>query len=336
MRGQHIDNQGRPANAVDRLMAASGPAGKMPNLITVEQAESGQKLLSCLQRRLAQTGAQLLHKWIRTGQIRRNGCRAKPFERVDAGDVLRLPPFAFACLRQPASRISALGKGLAIIGRHGDILAINKPAGLPSQGGSGHSDSVAARLWHCGAASAFRPVPAHRLDMETSGLLLAAASYQALLYLQQCFRLRTAQKHYLAWVEGRFQADTPCDLYDFIGKARSGGHEKMVIRNALDSEYQGAVSWKEAFCRVRVLRQETGKTLLHVLLGTGRKHQIRAQLAARGHPVLGDVSYGAAPLLAGGICLHSARIVLPDGVTFEAPPPWGGDLALDCSQADIL
>ena len=130
--------------------------------LAVSRAEAGQKLLNFLQRRVeAATGE--FHRWIRTGQVRVNGSRAKAFDRVEEGDLVRVPPFAVvlpaggdtaassakearSTSPRPQNENSKKSSSLRIIHEDEDILVIAKPAGLPVQGGTGHSDSIAARL----------------------------------------------------------------------------------------------------------------------------------------------------------------------------------------------
>lgn len=278
----------------------------------VSEEESGQKLLQFLQRRL-DLPATLMHRWMRTGQIRLNGRRVKAYDRVNAGDIVRLPPFA-GQLSGNAATLEEPGDPLEIAGRHGDIIALNKPPGLTVHGGSGHADSVCSRLDSQFSDLPFRPVPAHRLDRDTSGILLCGASYTALTALQEALRKHQTRKEYLAWVEGRFEGEEL--LVSRLEKKGSKGHEKM----------QPSPHGKLALCLVRALDSNHDASLVHVRLLTGRTHQIRAQMAEAGHPVLGDVKYGAQKR-SGGMLLHALRVVLPDGAEFCCPPPWSRGFA---------
>jgi len=187
---------------------------------------------------------------------------------------------------------------------------------LPVQPGSGHTDSVAGRLAAHFAHAPFKPAPAHRLDKDSSGLLLAATSYERLRSLHEAFARRTLKKTYLAWVEGAWPKDAPRCLRDLLETTGVSGREK--VRSG-----QG----REALCEVVCLRREAGRSLLSVALLTGRTHQIRAQLSARGHPLCGDVKYGARPRK-GGLLLHACSVELPTGERFVCPPPWTGEWAL--------
>lgn len=280
-----------------------------PGFPPVSDEESGQKLLQFLQRRL-DLPATLLHRWMRTGQIRLNGRRVKAFERVKTGDIVRLPPFA-GQIAGNCEKIETVGEPLELAGKSGNIWALSKPAGLAVHGGSGQVDSVCARLDAQFHDLPFRPVPAHRLDRDTSGILLCGASYEALTSLQGALRDHQTHKEYLAWVEGRFEDEQL--LVGRLAKLGPKGREKMQI----------SAQGKLALCLARPLDSNNDASLVQLRLLTGRTHQIRAQMAAIGHPVLGDVKYGAQKR-SGGMLLHAFRVILPDGLVFTCPPPWSG------------
>lgn len=298
-------------NAAEQSVPA--PAGTP--LLDVSPSEADQKLLQFLARRLG-LAQNMLHRWIRTGQVRRNGLRAKPFDRLNAGDGIRIPPFALrmAATLADAASTPALPE---IIAELPDLLVINKPAGLTVHPGSGHEDSLSSRLAAHPSRLPFTPTPAHRLDKDTSGLVLVALSYARLRSLHEAFAARAVHREYLAWTEGAWHHEAPYVLQDFLLKAGGADGEKMRARQKGEG--------KEAVCEARCLRRERMRSLLRIRLFTGRTHQIRAQLALRGHPVWGDVKYGARPR-AGGMLLHACMITLPDGECFACPPPWEGDI----------
>lgn len=287
----------------------------------VEQAESGQKLLQLLQRRLG-LPEPLLHRWIRTGQIRLNGHRCKPFQRVQAGDRLRLPPFApaFTGKVEPGAFPEAWAPryaggsliqlaGLPVLGIHNDVWAMRKPAGMVVQPGSGHNDSIADRLGAIYANANFRPVPAHRLDRDTSGVLLVASTFSALSFLHEAMRARSLYKEYLAVVEGAW--DGPAILQNYMRKDEESG--LMQVSD------QPAPGYRFASSTVRALEVAPSHSLLQLRLETGRTHQLRAQLANAGFPIRGDARYGKAGF---SMRLHASRIILPDGFSFFCAPDW--------------
>jgi 23S rRNA pseudouridine955/2504/2580 synthase len=162
----------------------------------------------------------------------------------------------------------------------------------------------------------FKPTPAHRLDKDSSGLLLVATSYARLRALHEAFAQRGLKKLYLTWVEGLWPEDGPCILRDLLEKAGAPGREKMQSGRG-----------REALCEAFCLHREKGRSLLHVTLLTGRTHQIRTQLAVRGYPLCGDVKYGARQRK-GGLLLHAFGIDLPGGERLTCPPPWTGEWAV--------
>lgn len=292
------------------------------NSFPVQAVESGQKLLQLLQRRLGLPQG-LLHRWIRTGQVRLNGGRAKPFAVVAVGDQIRLPPFA----RNMAERRKAEEAPRTeeaplppLVGRSGDVWAFNKPSGLPTQPGTGHGDSLAGRLAAHYAGQPYIPTPIHRLDKDTSGVLLVAGSFAALSAMTTALRQHELSKEYLAWVRGGWPFAEARRLTHWLRKEGRDGFEKVRV-----SDQPG--DGREAVLTVVPLERGTERSLLLLRLHTGRTHQIRAQLAHVGHAVLGDIKYGA-PDAAPHLMLHAMRVILPDGEAFACLPDWEGPYAV--------
>ena len=312
----------------------------MTEPLAVTAAEAGQKLLQFLARRVDAPHGEL-HRWIRTGQVRINGRRVKAFDRVHEGDCVRVPPFAAG--RQVEERTASgedtsglspaqAAGAVTIVAETNDLLVINKPAGLPTHPGTGHADSLATRLAAARPDAPFRPTPAHRLDKDTSGLLLAAKSYAALRGLCEAFAARNGVvKEYLAWVAGQCPWDTPRMLEDRLRKSadedrRTCGrksYERMHVVPAQDETTDGSgAPCRSARLTASGVARIDGASLLHIRLHTGRTHQIRAQLAAHGFPLIGDVKYGG-PFAADGLKLHAFRLTVGER-TWMAPPPWRG------------
>ncbi len=289
------------------------------------------KLLDFLARRLGPEIPQAqLHRWIRTGQVRVNGGRSKPFARLAEGDAVRVPPFAVPLRSEGGAEGpepvpgQEFGNGLRLVALTEELLVLDKDSGLAVQPGSGQTDSVAQRLADFFAGAAYVPAPAHRLDKETSGLLLAGRTHAAQRRLhgllgqdREAGESEGLIKEYLAWVPGRWPWTEPVTLEDNLEKrtAATGsraGKERVEV--VADGGGQKALAIASA-CRVA-----ESMSLLRVRLVTGRTHQIRVQLASRGFPLFGDRKYGGpqAPRL----MLHACGLALPGGRAFRSLPSW--------------
>lgn len=338
---------------------APRPQSQTGQGIQVSPQEAGLKLMGLLERRLL-LPPTLLHRWIRTGQIRLNGSRAQPFARVAAGDSVRVPPFAGALsdqARATKNRQDAVkahrdgqregiregqgqrGRGqagahasahaasraacaaarttrlpLSVLDEDEDYIALFKPAGLPTQPGTGHQDSVATRLKE-GAKTSFAPQPVHRLDKDTTGIVLAAKNYHALRRAHDALREGDGLgKEYLAWVRGIWPHQRERLVKSWLRKGLVAGQEKMLVR---DEPHEG---YKEALLVARPVKYLKDATLLQIRLLTGRTHQIRAQLSHLGFPLLGDGKYGRRD--GESLMLHALRLTLPEGKSYLALPRW--------------
>lgn len=307
------------------------------HILTVDASEQGIKLIVFLARRLqGETPQGELHRWIRTGQVRVNGSRAKAFSRLQAGDFVRLPPFAAPMATTGQGEIGRieegkdLGHGVIVLLLRDDVIALEKPAGLPTQPGTGHDVSVAAMLRDYFSGGAYCPAPAHRLDKSTSGILLAGLTHEAQQRLHALFPSTAKggetglRKVYLAWVSGTWPHTSEQELADSLRKEADPltGRERVLALSGED-----AATGKEARSRVSLLEtRETPRgtaSLLRILLETGRTHQIRVQLASRGHPVIGDGKYGGQPH--SPMLLHAQSLVFPwrgERVTLVSWPKW--------------
>lgn len=319
----------------------------MPEPLVVTPAEAGQKLLQFLIRRFDLPHG-VLHRWIRTGQVRINGGRAKAFDRVEAEDEIRIPPFAPVMQPQksPSSKTEKQDTSFSppspvrknsgkatreksgketlppVVAENDEIVIFLKPSGLPVHPGSGHTDSLTTRIEASYAGADFMPAPVHRLDRDTSGLILVAKTYRMVRKLSDALAAHDGSviKEYLAWVAGNCPWNKPVRLADRLVKQTVDrtGRERMVIQTGQpeqDREQEASLT----VCRVA---ERDGASLVFVRLHTGRTHQIRAQLSRRGFPLLGDIKYGG-PHLSEGLQLHAARLIL-DGTVYEALPDWKG------------
>ena len=321
-------HRGLLSGGEDILMEEHGTDGKKRGGLTVSGEEAGLKVIGLLERHFG-LPKSLLHRWIRTGQVRVNGGRVQPFARVEEGDTVRVPPFAEAMAGEAGETKAAVQDlpELPIIGEKDGLVVVFKPAGLPTQPGTGHEDSASERLRAMSGDSAFPITPAHRLDRDTSGVLLCGRTFQALTRAQELFRNHDGLgKEYLAWIEGHWPYRGEHVLRHYLSKRLVGGHEKMTAS-------ENPADGREAVLAARALAFNGGATLLLVRIFTGRTHQIRVQLAAAGYPIVNDGKYGRPG--SGPMYLHCFRLFLPDGTVFSAAPSWKGDFAVTGDPAPI-
>ena len=320
---------------------------------TVTSEDDGIRLDRWFKRNLPDATFNLVSRWARTGQLRVDGKRATPGDRIEAGQVIRVPPAeAPAPTARPAKpkieRPQLSEDEIAFIQEiviHQDAAAfvVNKPPGLATQGGTKTHTHLDGLLDGLADDKGNRPKLVHRLDKDTSGVLLLARSARAAAYFSKSFSGRTARKVYWALVIG--VPDIKDGYIDLpIGKQPGTGGEKMHI-----DEEEGS----PARTRYRVV-ERAGNSAAWVELQplTGRTHQLRVHMAAIGHPIVGDGKYGGQDaFLTGAISrklhLHARRLRIdhPDSgqidVTAELPEHFaesmaylgfdqaGGDLPLD-------
>lgn len=277
--------------------------------LEVSPEEDGQKLLQFLSRRLGpDVPGSLLLRLIRSGQVRVDSARKKPFDRLHAGQTVRLPPLRVAA---PAPEPGPGAPALAVLAQGPGWIAVAKPAGLPSQPGTGHADAASTRLAAMFPQATFTPTPAHRLDRDTSGILLAGTSYQGLRALQQALAAHTLRKLYLARVHGGLAPGQALTLRDTLAKAGPENRRRVAV----------TAQGKPALALARCLDSDSRTSLLEIDLRTGRTHQLRVQLASRSLPIVGDRKYGR-PDDAPRMMLHAWQIVLPDGTSIRLEPDW--------------
>lgn len=253
-----------------------------------------------------------LQKLLRTGQVRVDGGRAKPGQRLSAGQTVRVPPMdtpSPAAPRQSVGDRDAAFVQSLVVYRDDQVLAVNKPSGLAVQGGSGTSRHLDGMLTALQFDAAEKPRLVHRLDKDTSGVLLLARTRQAAAKLTQSFRQRTTRKIYWAAVVGvpsPTQGKIDMPLAKLSGQR---GGERVVV-----DEAQG----KRAVTLFDVV-ERSGNRLSWLAMWplTGRTHQLRVHAAEMGTPVLGDGKYGGDAAFLPGfdmekrLHLHARRIVLP-------------------------
>ncbi len=267
--------------------------------ITVDAEDGDQRLDRWLRRRFPHVPQSLVERLCRKGEIRVDGGRVRAATKLEPGQEVRLPPLpeAEAVASPRESRISAADTEMmraAVIYRDADIIALNKPAGLAVQGGSGqtrHVDGLADALKF---DREDKPRLVHRLDRDTSGVLLLARSPRAAQGLARAFQSRDARKIYWAVVAGRPNPEIGTIRYGLVkapGHGTGGEGEKMrVVPPDQVTSVEGA---KRATTDYRVI-DAAGTRAAWVALApiTGRTHQLRAHMAAIGNPIVGDGKYG--------------------------------------------
>ena len=295
---------------------------------TVAADDDGVRLDRWFKRHLPQISFGMVSKWARTGQVRVDGKRVKPDERLAAGQVLRVPPGGAEARAKPPVDLTDEERSLAadiLIHRSKGALVLNKPPGLATQGGTRQSRHVDRLLdAYVDAEDEPRPRLVHRLDKDTSGVLLIARTPGSAAFFSKRFSGRSAKKIYWALVvgvpdvrEGTIEAP--------LAKQPGTGGEKMHV----DEDGQPAKT------RYRVV-DTAGKKAAWLELEplTGRTHQLRVHCAAMGHPIVGDGKYGGQDAFLTGTVsrkmhLHARRLII------DAPGGGGGaDKKLDVT-ADL-
>lgn len=282
--------------------------------LTVLQDEDGSRLDRFLLRRLGSGYRGLIMRLVRKGNVRVGGKRAKPETRLAVGDSVFLPASLRAenIVRQEAGQEipnALLDKvaALPVLFEDDVLLVVNKPAGMVVHGGSGHGAGLIEALREMRGLPELRL--AHRLDRDTSGVLLLAKNLSALRGLAEDFRERDMQKTYFALVAGHPYPHAG-RMHSYLARGVAVGGERMVV----DDE-----DGKEAVTDYQVMMQfERGGVacaLLALSPHSGRTHQLRVQLAGEGHPILGDNKYADKAGLAAfrsiggkGLMLHAWRL----------------------------
>ncbi|MCA8971003.1 MAG: RluA family pseudouridine synthase [Planctomycetes bacterium] len=297
----------------------------MSRTYDVPPDDAGQRLDRYLRKLLP--GATLGHvfKLIRKKRVRVNGAAAAASTRLEIGDVVEIDKDAedlrdLSRRRGSAPRRNRGGRTyrIDVLFEDEHVAAVLKPRGLAVHGGTGQDSSLVDRLpslFGASSARTFRPAPAHRLDRETSGILLIGKTAEALRALHEAFREGRVRKRYLALTRG-----VPRQHHGVIDKSlvRVDDPRGAKMAVAEDPTDENAL---EARTQFRTLASSRGHALLSVEIATGRTHQIRVHLAAIRAPLIGDTRYGGGRLEAApspGFWLHAGRLDFEHPVTHEA------------------
>ena len=274
----------------DRTAAASPPAAR---LIEVDSDSAGQRLDNFLIRHLKGVPKTHVYRIIRSGEVRINKGRASADTRIESGDLVRLPPVRISDKVAEKAERPAPAREFPILLEDDHVIAIDKPAGVAVHGGSGVSFGVIEQLRQARPQAKFLEL-VHRLDRETSGILLVAKKRSALTHLQDQFRERETGKTYLALVTGAWPAnkkviDLPLHKY-----LQADGERRVRVTTADDPDGMRSVTLVKVRSSVppRPAQGLPAMSLLEVTIKTGRTHQIRVHLASQGHAIVGDDKYG--------------------------------------------
>ncbi|ACV34842.1 pseudouridine synthase, RluA family [Candidatus Accumulibacter phosphatis] len=296
----------------------------------ITENEHGQRLDNLLLKQCKGVPKSHVYSIVRSGQVRVNGRRAEVSYRLQTGDVLRIPPLRIARREQEIVAGAEFNVDLPVLYEDDGLLIIDKPAGIAVHGGSGESFGVIEALRRQRPQARFLEL-AHRLDRETSGILLVGKKRSALLALHEMFRDgggggRGADKRYQVLVAGRWMDPVRNVRVPLLKYLQPSGERRVRVSEA----------GKASHTVFRLLARWEHFSLLEAHLKTGRTHQIRVHLAHLGYPVAGDEKYGDFAL---------NRVLARDGLkrmflhawTMRLPNPLDGrDLVVEAPLPVVL
>ena len=308
--------------------------GTMENA-QVQADDNGARLDRWFRRHHPTVSHGQLERLLRTGQVRLDGKRAKAGDRISTGQIIRLPPQIESAHKpvellstksqprfpQPGERARKLAEALVI---HSDssVLVLNKASGLATQGGSGITEHVDGLLDHLMLGKRQRPKLVHRLDRDTSGVLIVARTAPAAVALSESLRRRDAEKIYWALTKG-VPRRARGRIRSALGKKRIGRDERM---REVEQDGEGAKVAVTDYAVVDTAGREFAWVAVKPV--TGRTHQIRVHLASLGTPIIGDFKYGGTAARGQGeienrLHLHARSIDIahPDGGRLRATAP---------------
>jgi 23S rRNA pseudouridine955/2504/2580 synthase len=291
-------------------------------IFIIDEDEAGMRLDRWFKRRLPNLALSHLNKIVRTGEVRVDGARVKTSARVATGQSVRVPPLDLLAAVSPAPKVSnadRLALRDLILFEDRDLIVLNKPYGLAVQGGSGQTRHIDGMLASLQDTRGGRPLLVHRLDRDTSGVLLVAKTRKIAAELGEIFRSRQAKKIYWAVVEGvPKRAQGRISLFLAKGEAmeqcrlaRPGADmrrelEKMRIAAHGEEGTRHSVTYYATMDKA-----PPRLAWLSLKPVTGRTHQLRAHAEAMGHPIIGDQKYGR---FAAGAERGDPLRAIPEGV----------------------
>ena len=253
-------------------------------LISLSEEESGQRLDNFLLRTLSGVPKTRIYKAIRKGEVRVNKGRAKPETKLASGDMIRIPPLDVAEVSEPAAIPDRWFKRIAnsIVYDDKNLIVLNKPTGLAVHGGSGVTFGLIESLRQIFPNQRYLEL-VHRLDRDTSGLIMVAKRAATLRELHQLLRGDGVDKRYLALVHGKWPAHRVRVEASLAKSGLSSG--ERVVRVSAEG--------RRSVTDFRVVERFSGATLIEAKPITGRTHQIRVHAQHAGHPIMGDPKYAS-------------------------------------------
>lgn len=285
--------------------------------IEVKDDDDGMRLDRWLRARFPELNQGRVQKLLRTGQVRVNGARAKAAQRLAPGENIRVPPLGDSAPKKSISApISKSDRAFAeslILYQDDHVIALNKPYGIPVQGGTKverHIDGLIAALQF---DKDEKPRLVHRLDRDTSGVLLLARTRKVASILGKTFRTRSARKIYWALVVGVPRPAQGKISLPLLKQPGPQGDRMHVVRDDVDGAQQSTSFYSVVGKAAEKLSWISLKPV------TGRTHQLRVHMAYIGHPIVGDVKYGEELAFPGGeipekMHLHARRLTVPHPV----------------------
>ena len=282
-------------------------------LIEVDEDGAGQRLDNFLMRHLKGVPKTHVYRIIRSGEVRINKGRCQADSRVEAGDVGRVPPVRISEKVQEKADRPAPAREFPILFEDEHLIAIDKPAGVAVHGGSGVSFGVIEQLRQARPQAKFLEL-VHRLDRETSGIMMYAKDEKTQHTLRDNWHDIVRDRRYVAVVMGEMEKDQ--------GRVQSWLTDRKLYVSSSPVDDGGKLS----ITHYATIKRANGFSLIELQLETGRKNQIRVHMRSLGHPLVGDERYGCEINPLGRLALHAFKLCFYHPVTgewmeFETPYP---------------
>ncbi len=288
------------------------------NHIKVTHNQQGQRLDNFLLARLKGLPKSHLYKLIRADEVRINNKRCKPHDKLFEGDIIRLAPVKIASRQKPVvSKDFANSLLDRIVYEDEGLLVLNKPSGMAVHGGSGENFGVIEAMREATGKNYLELI--HRIDKDTSGLLMISKKRATLKKLQQHLRDKTIQKYYFCLAKGHVLMDKQMIDAPLLRYNLASGERRVKVDG---TKAQSKPSQTNINVQKRFVFNKQKVSLVQAMPKTGRTHQIRVHMEYIGHPLLGDDKYNRQDTSGvRRLCLHAYKLQIPDYPTITAPMP---------------